>query len=105
MRKELGLYFFLLTAFLATPAHAYIGPGVGAGAIAVVFGVIASIFLGLLAILWYPIKRLFRQLKAPAKKSEQGDQEPNELDTDNDSLRHPDRDRDSNASGDGTPGN
>ena len=46
-----------------TPAFAYIGPGLGAGTIAVVFGVIASLFLALFAILWYPVKRLIRKRK------------------------------------------
>ena len=48
---------------LATPAFAYIGPGAGAGTIAVVLGVLASIFLAFVAILWYPIKRLLKKRK------------------------------------------
>jgi len=44
-------------------AHAYIGPGAGAGTIAVVLGVIASVFLAFVAILWYPFKRLIRRMK------------------------------------------
>ena len=67
--QKLALYVGLLTMLLATPAHAYIGPGAGAGAIATVLGVIASIFLAFVAILWYPLKRLFRGRKAPAKKT------------------------------------
>lgn len=49
-------------AFLtaATPAMAYIGPGMGAGAVAVVFGVIGSIFLAIFAVLYYPIKRMIK---------------------------------------------
>jgi membrane protein implicated in regulation of membrane protease activity len=54
----------VLTLFLLpTPALAYIGPGVGAGAIGAVLGVIGSIFLGLFAILWYPIKRVLKRRK------------------------------------------
>ena len=41
-------------------AAAYIGPGLGAGAIGVIIGIIVSIFLALFAVLWYPIKRLFK---------------------------------------------
>lgn len=44
----------------ATPAMAYIGPGMGAGAVAVVFGVIGSIFLAIFAVLYYPIKRMLK---------------------------------------------
>lgn len=51
----------LLFSLLIMPltAHAYIGPGMGAGALAVIFGILGAIFLGLFAILWYPLKRLF----------------------------------------------
>ena len=48
-------------------AHAYIGPGLGAGTIAVVLGFIGSIFLALLAVFYYPIKRM---LKKRTKSSE-----------------------------------
>lgn len=48
----------------------YIGPGLGAGAIAVILGVIASIFVGLFAILWYPFKRLFKKLRSGKTKED-----------------------------------
>jgi hypothetical protein len=44
-------------------AHAYIGPGLGLGTIAVVLGVVISLFLGLFAILWYPLKRLIKKIQ------------------------------------------
>jgi len=55
----------LAAAMLAVPAQAfaYIGPGLGAGAVGAVLGVLGSIFLGLFAILWYPIKRLMKKRK------------------------------------------
>ena len=40
-------------------AQAYIGPGLGLGAIGAIIGVILSIILGLLGLVWYPLKRLF----------------------------------------------
>ncbi len=68
-----NLLFSLVVAALlfAIPqsAVAYIGPGAGAGTIAVVLGIIASIFLGFVAILWYPLKRLIRGWKASAMRS------------------------------------
>lgn len=45
-------------------SHAYVGPGLGLGAIAAVLGVIGSVFLALFAVVWYPIKRLLKQRKA-----------------------------------------
>ena len=56
-----GVWLFVAT----TPAEAYIGPGAGAGAIAVVLGIIASVVMAFLAILWYPVKRLLKKKKAP----------------------------------------
>lgn len=50
---------------IAKPAMAYIGPGVGAGVIATVLGILAAVGLALFAVLWYPLKRLLR--KSPGK--------------------------------------
>ena len=46
-----------------TPLFAYIGPGMGGGVIAAIFGIIAAFFLGLWGILYYPIKRSFKNRK------------------------------------------
>ena len=43
-----------------SPLFAYIGPGMGGGVIAAIFGIIAAFFLGLWGILYYPIKRAFK---------------------------------------------
>jgi hypothetical protein len=45
------------------PLLAYLGPGLAAGTIALVLGFIASAFLAIFALAWYPIKRLVRRLK------------------------------------------
>lgn len=65
----------LLRVFLAslaitvpTYAAAYIGPGLGAGAIGVVLGVFGSILLALFAVLYYPIKRVIKRRRAQALK-------------------------------------
>lgn len=60
----------LLTA--ADPAQAYLGPGLGLGAIGVAFGVISSIVLGLFAIIWYPVKRLARAIRRKLRRDEAG---------------------------------
>lgn len=51
-------------------AEAYIGPGIGAGAIAAVLGVVGSILVALFAILYYPIKRALRRRKGRAAEPE-----------------------------------
>jgi hypothetical protein len=56
-----------MAGLCSTTAHAYIGPGAGAGTIAIVLGVIASIFLAIIATVWYPLKRLFKSRKTAVK--------------------------------------
>lgn len=59
---------------VALPLHAaqaYVGPGLGLGSIAVVLGVIGSVFLAIFAVVWYPIKRLLKKLKGTTAKKEQ----------------------------------
>ncbi len=46
----------------------YIGPGLGSGTILAILGILTSFFLSLIAIFWYPLKRLFRFLKSKFKK-------------------------------------
>jgi len=45
--------------FGSQQALAYIGPGMGAGTLGVLLGLIGSVFLAIFAFFWYPIKRLF----------------------------------------------
>jgi hypothetical protein len=48
------------------PVNAYIGPGMGGGAIAVVFGILAAIFMAIFGFVYYPIKRWIKRRKADA---------------------------------------
>ncbi len=56
----------LMLAMQPGAAVAYIGPGVGLGAIGAVIGVIGSIILAIFAVVWYPIKRMMKARKKPA---------------------------------------
>ena len=49
----------------------YIGPGMGGGLIAAIFGIIAAFFLGLFGILYYPLKRALKNNKKKKVKSKQ----------------------------------
>jgi hypothetical protein len=60
----------LLASTLSSSVFAYIGPGLGAGTVGVILGVIGSIFLALFAIFWYPLKRLFKKFKKPQSEIE-----------------------------------
>ncbi|MCZ6770959.1 MAG: hypothetical protein O7G83_03090 [Proteobacteria bacterium] len=44
---------------VAGQAEAYVGPGLGLGAIGVAAGILLSFVLVLVALVWYPLKRLF----------------------------------------------
>ena len=52
--------FFL---FINTSSFAYLGPGIGGGAIAATIGVIVAIFAALFGLIWFPIKRLLKKRK------------------------------------------
>jgi len=60
--------FFVIIFSIPNLGYAYIGPGLGAGTIGIVIGIIASIFLALFAIFWYPIKRLLKRKKANSEE-------------------------------------
>lgn len=45
-------------------ASAYIGPGLGAGAVTVVLGIVAGLLMLLIGIVWYPLKKLIRRFRS-----------------------------------------
>ena len=51
----------LVFCVFATPAAAYVGPGLGAGAVAVVLGLLGALLMAIVAVVWYPIKRFRRK--------------------------------------------
>lgn len=67
----MGLRLILLTALICAPAlaQAYIGPGVGVGAIGAALGVMGAIILALFAVIYYPIKRLLKGVRAARSKA------------------------------------
>ncbi len=69
--KYLKLLIIIISAFIyATKAYAYIGPGLGLGALSVIFGIFAVILLGIFGILYYPIKSLYLKIKNRKKLKE-----------------------------------
>ena len=65
--------------FFALPAFGYVGPGLGGGVLAVFIGIISSLFFGLMAIVYFPIKRALKKKKPRNKeKDDQDDQEEQE---------------------------
>lgn len=62
----------MFLVFNTLPCFAYIGPGMSGGIIAAIFGMIAAFFFGLWGILYYPIKRAFKNKKRKRKKGFKG---------------------------------
>lgn len=57
-----GVSAVALALFIsATPAAAYIGPGLGLGVIASIFGAIAAFIMMVLGLVWYPVKVMLRK--------------------------------------------
>ena len=54
-----SIFISIILPYLSS-LFAYIGPGMGGGVIAAIIGIIAAFFLGLWGILYYPIKRAFK---------------------------------------------
>ena len=50
-------------------AHAYVGPGLGLGAVGAIVGVIFSVILAIIGIFWYPLKRLFGKGRKKSQKN------------------------------------
>jgi hypothetical protein len=64
--KTKNISYLVVAWFLTCPALAlaYIGPGLGAGAVAAVLGTLAGILMLLAGVIWYPIKRLIRRFRS-----------------------------------------
>ena len=63
-------YIIFVSLFIISmPSYAYIGPGMGGGAIAAVIGFFAALLLGIWGILYYPIKRALKTRRDKKKIS------------------------------------
>ena len=62
--KMLSLLAALYLILMPSIASAYIGPGLGAGALASVLGILAGLLMLVIGVIWYPLKRLYRYLKS-----------------------------------------
>lgn len=66
MKTRMEIVVCLLAfGLLAYPplALAYVGPGLGAGAIAAVLGIASGLLMLIVGVVWYPLKRLIRYLR------------------------------------------
>ena len=63
MREFKNLLLVILLLILSTNAYAYIGPGLGVGALATIFGLFLGMVMLLAGIIWYPIKKLIKKIR------------------------------------------
>jgi hypothetical protein len=52
---------------VAGAANAYVGPGLGMGVIGAILGVLAAVFLAIVGVVWYPLKRLVKKRPGPER--------------------------------------
>ena len=60
LKLILKILFFL---FITTSSYAYLGPGIGGGALATILGIVISLFAVLFGLIWFPVKRLLKKRK------------------------------------------
>lgn len=66
MRLMPAFSVLVVMSVLSAPALAYVGPGIGVGALGVLLGLLLSVVLALVSIFWYLPKRLLRKRKKGA---------------------------------------
>ena len=55
-----------------TSAYAYVGPGLGMGALGALLGFIVAVFLAIVGVVWYPFKRLLKKRRASKARDKSG---------------------------------
>ena len=56
--KTIFIFFSFVSA-----AYAYLGPGIAGGILAATLGIVIAILASIIAVIWFPLKRLFRRIK------------------------------------------
>ena len=54
----------------APGAYAYVGPGLGLGVIGALIGGILAVLLAVAGVVWYPVKRLLKKMKAAGPEAD-----------------------------------
>lgn len=58
------MIYFIALLFYSSSAFAYVGPGLGVGVVASVLGIFVALIMLLIAVIWYPIKKIIRKIRA-----------------------------------------
>lgn len=62
------IIMILVLFSLPNNAYAYIGPGMGVGAIVAIIGILISIILAIFGIIYYPLKKIKKYIKQKKEK-------------------------------------
>lgn len=62
--KTLACLFAVGMMAYCLPASAYIGPGLGSGAVVAILGTVVGLLMLMVGVIWYPIKRLIRRIRS-----------------------------------------
>ena len=62
-KRVVGSVVLVLLLGCPSLAFAYIGPGLGAGAVGAVLAILAGVLMLVVGVLWYPLKRLIKFLR------------------------------------------
>ena len=64
MKKTIFKNFLSLLLLAISPyTYAYLGPGIGGGALAATLGIIIALFAAIFGLIWFPLKRFFKKRK------------------------------------------
>lgn len=66
--RRLIVFCWVLSCMPIGEAHAYVGPGLGLGALGVVLGLLLSMALAVLGLVWYPLKRVLGKSKRQGRE-------------------------------------
>jgi len=64
MKSFVAIAVAALLAAYPSAAFAYVGPGLGAGALAAILGVAGGLLMLVVGVVWYPLKRLIKRIRA-----------------------------------------
>ncbi len=66
--RKLLIIICLVLTVLSKPVYAYIGPGLGAGALLSVAALVLGFVLLFFALIWFPLKRMLRKRRQTETK-------------------------------------
>lgn len=65
---NLKIFFYLVIMFISPLCEAYVGPGAGLSVLGSVFAFLGAIILLIIGFLWFPIKRLIKNLRSEKRR-------------------------------------